>query len=110
MVPSGRTPEESIGPDPTPMESRHCPRPSKFSSAKPSGSIILWQAAQVGFDRCNSMRWRMVRFFVVSSSFKDGTLGGGGGGGVPRICNSTHLPRIVGAVRFGYEVTVKMLA
>ena len=30
-----------------------------------------------------------------------GTFGGGGGGGVPRSCSSTHLPRIVGAVRLG---------
>src|SRR5438034_111895 len=78
MVPSGRTPEESIG-SPFPVDSRQPPRPSKFSSAKPSGSIILWQAAQVGLDLCNSMRWRMVKFLVVASSFNDGTFGGGGG-------------------------------
>src|SRR5262249_56002445 len=83
---------------------------AKFSSAKPSGSISRWHAAQVGLDLCSSMRSRMVRFFVVASSFRDGTFGGGGGGGVPRICRSTHLPRIVGAVRLGYDVTVNTLA
>ena len=75
--------------------------PSKFSSAKPSGSIIRWQTAQDGLARCCSMRWRMVIGLVPASSLSEGTLGGGGGGGVPSNCSSTHLPRIVGAVRLG---------
>ena len=37
---------------------RHMPTPSKFSSAKPSGSMIAWQLAQVGFFRCSSSRAR----------------------------------------------------
>ena len=41
------------------------------------------------------------------SSGSAGTSGGGGGGGVPRICSSTHLPRLTGEVRVGFEVKVK---
>ena len=102
LVPSGRTPEESIGPVPGPAESRHLPRPSKFSSA---------EAERVHDPVANgaSRDWRDAAPCVgawsaacaLASSFNDGTLGGGGGGGVPRSCSSTHLPRIVGAVRFG---------
>src|SRR5207247_9250794 len=103
-------PEASIGPDPGPVETRQVPRPSKFSNENPSGSIRRWQAAQVGLALCCSMRCRMVIFCAVASSFSDGTLGGGGGGGEPRSCSNTHLPRIVGAVRLGYDVTANMLA
>jgi hypothetical protein len=38
---------------------RHPPIASKFSSAKPSGSIGAWQAAQTGFARCCSSRSRI---------------------------------------------------
>ncbi len=44
-----------------------------------------------------------------SLSSAPGTFGGGGGGGVPSRFSSTHLPRSVGDVRFGYDVTVRML-
>ena len=37
---------------------RHRPTPSKFSSARPIGSMILWQPAQAGFARCCSIRSR----------------------------------------------------
>ena len=37
-------------------------------------------------------------------------LGGGGCGGTPRRLVRTHLPRSTGEVRFGYDVTVSMLA
>ena len=106
LVPSGRTPDESIGPVPWRHRAPPLAETVEILQCEADGSIILWQAAQVGFDLCNSMRWRMVELLVVSSAFNDGTLGGGGGGGVPRSCNSTHLPRIVGAVRSGYDVTV----
>ena len=43
------------------------------------------------------------------SSGSEGTSGGGGGGGVPRICSSTHLPRLTGEVRVGFEVSVRTL-
>ena len=33
---------------------------------------------------------------------------GGGGGGVPKICSSTLLPRLVGLVLVGFEVSVSM--
>src|SRR4051812_46674303 len=98
MVPSGRVPEGSIA-SPDFVVVRHAPTPSKFSSAKPIGTIILWQAAQGGFGLWISLCLRMVTFFVVTSSFSEGTLGGGGGGCVPKSCSRTHLPRIVGAVR-----------
>ena len=37
---------------------RQRPMASKFSSASPMGSMILWQPAQAGFARCCSMRSR----------------------------------------------------
>ena len=37
---------------------RQAPTASKFSSAKPSGSITLWQRAHAGFARCSSIRSR----------------------------------------------------
>ena len=38
-----------------------------------------------------------------------GTFGGGAGGGVPSMFSRIHLPRSTGDVRFGYDVTVRML-
>ena len=43
---------------PASLVRRHLPIASKFSSAKPSGSICAWQLAQTGFVRCCSMRSR----------------------------------------------------
>src|ERR1043166_2905707 len=83
---------------------------SKFSSANPRGSIRTWQTAHAGLARCCSIRCLMVRALVSLFSFKDGTLGGGGGGGAPRTFSRIHLPRMVGAVRLAYDVTVKILA
>ena len=45
----------------------------------------------------------------ASFSGSAGTFGGGGGGGVPSMFSSIHLPRSTGDVRFGYDVTVRML-
>ena len=45
LVPSGKAPEASIGPAPRQTELRQPPRPSKFSSAKPSGSIAVAHGA-----------------------------------------------------------------
>ena len=45
----------------------------------------------------------------ASLSVSAGTFGGGGGGGVPRMFSRIHLPRSTGDVRFGYDVTVRML-
>src|SRR5215468_7366012 len=75
---------------------RQRPVTSKFSSAKPIGSIIRWQELHAAFARCASIRSRTVSGFPpdtaeVSSSL--GTAGGGGGGGVPNSTTITHLPR-----------------
>ena len=69
----------------------------------------MWQEAQTAFSRCISMTCRSVPVSCFSS-FSSGTSGGGGGGGELRICSSTHLPRFTGAVRVGFDVTVRMLA
>ena len=47
---------------------------------------------------------------VLSSSRLVFTLGGGGGTGAARMFSSSHLPRIVGEVRLGYDVTASTLA
>src|SRR6266850_5114821 len=83
---------------------------SKFSSAKPNGSIGAWQPAHRGLLRCASNRWRTdVGLPVSLRSGKGGTSGGGGGGGEPRSVSSTHFPRSTGDVRFGYDVTASRL-
>ena len=41
-----------------PSASRHLPIRSKFSSAKPIGSMTAWHDAQLGLARCCSSRWR----------------------------------------------------
>ena len=93
-----RVGDASIGVAPCVL--RHMPTASKFSSAKPRGSIREWQTEQEGFTRCWSILWRIVNILpsLPASSFKEGTSGGGGGGGVPIMFSSTHLPRIVGEV------------
>ena len=48
---------------------RHAPTASKFSSAKPIGSIILWQAAQAGLLRCSSRRARTGTAFAPGHVF-----------------------------------------
>src|SRR4029453_10726524 len=84
---------------------------SKFSIENPIGSITRWQPAQTGFARCASMLSRKDRGLPsAASSFNGGTFGGGGEGGTPRRFVRIHLPRSTGDVRFGYEVTVRMLA
>ena len=50
FVPSGKTPVASIGCSPS--RSRHRPTASKFSIAKPIGSIRAWQPAHAGLARC----------------------------------------------------------
>src|ERR1035441_10271510 len=68
--------------------SRHMPSALKFSSARPGGSIWLWQEAHKTFSRCTAsvsrnVGARLARFFTASSS--GGTFGGGGSGGVPKM-------------------------
>ena len=86
------------------------PTASKFSSAKPSGSITLWQLAQTGFARCSAICSRIVLGFSPSPfSLSCGTSGGGGGTGVPRMFSRIHLPRTTGDVRSAYDVTASTL-
>ena len=69
-----------------------------------------WHAAQAGFFRCSSIRSRSDRGWPSApASLSAGISGGGGGGGAPRMFASSHRPRIVTDVRFGYDVTVKTL-
>ena len=68
---------------------RHAPTASKFSSARPSGSITLWQPAHAGLARCCSIRARTVFGAPGVSSGNGGTSGGGGGGGVPTGCRGS---------------------
>src|SRR5580698_8560012 len=101
FVPSHNVAEVSRGTPPSPPSLvRHLPSASKFSSAKPIGSISLWQLAQGSFLRCSVICSRKVMILLsplLSSS--GGTFGGGSGGGVPRIFSSTHTPRLTGDVR-----------
>src|ERR1700674_499395 len=92
--------------------SRQFPTESKFSSAKPGGSITRWQPAQGWFVRCSSNCARTVfgtapAPLLLSSS--DGTFGGGGEGGVLRKVLSTYFPRNTGEVLVATEVIARML-
>ena len=108
-VPSGRTPDASIGLNDS-STTRQRPMASKFSSAKPAGSIIAWQAAQAGLSRCACIRSRSVAVLAcVLRSTSAGTFGGGSGGGVPRMLFRIHLPRSTGEVRMAWDVSVRML-
>ena len=102
-VPSGSVPEASMTAPANRSRSRHFPVASKFSSARPSGSITAWQAAQVAFARCFAIISRTVRARVVPMSFSSsvGTLAGGLAGGTPWMCLRMNAPRSTGDVRFG---------
>src|ERR1051325_9185544 len=109
FVPSGNAPDASIG---VPASaSRQRPTGSKFSMAKPIGSIRAWQLAHAGLARCWIIASRMVSGLpvVLPSVFNAGTFGGGGGGGADNKFSSTHLPRFTGDVRFAYDVFVNRL-
>src|SRR5262249_60497328 len=83
---------------------RHAPITSKFSSAKPSGSIVEWQLLQDGFLRCSASRSRIDAGRAPGLSLRLGaTPGGGGGTGRPKVLFSRRLPRRTGAVGAGYE-------
>ena len=59
------------------------PIASKFSSAKPNGSISLWHVAHAGFLRCSSSRSRTESACSPATfSSNAGTSGGFDGGGV----------------------------
>src|SRR5262249_24092393 len=84
---------------------------SKFSIAKPIGSIRAWQPAQGGLARCWIMASRMERVvpFSAPSVFSAGTTAGGGGGGDESRFSSTHFPRTTGEVRVAYAVIANKL-
>src|SRR6266853_2804567 len=109
FVPSGNAPDASMGLPAS--RSRHWPTASKFSIAKPIGSIRAWQLAQLGFARCAVIASRIVSVLPASapSVFKAGMFGGGGGGAADNRFSSTHLPRTTGDVRVAYDVSVRML-
>ena len=91
--------------------SRHFPTASKFSIAKPIGSISAWQLAHTGDARCLTVASLIVSLLPGSSLsvLSAGTFGGGGGGGAASRFSSTHFPRTTGDVLAAYEVTVRML-
>ena len=93
-LPSGSPPDTSI----TEPFSNSLQRPtaSKFSRAKPMGSIRSWQLAQAGLARCSARRSLIERVASTLFSSRAGTFGGGGGGGEPMMFSSTQLPRITG--------------
>src|SRR2546426_64541 len=109
LVPSTRTPLASMGLSPSWV--RQAPTASKFSSASPIGSKILWHDAQTALARCASSVWRMVGVLVLpvgstAGSLGFGTLGGGSGGLTPRNVCRNHLPRVTGEVRAAADVRV----
>src|SRR6202035_2901137 len=88
---------------------RQEPTASKFSSARPIGSKILWQEAQGGLGWCSSILSRVVGAFALpvestALSLIAGTFGGGSGGLTPRNVCRYHLPRATGEVRAAFEV------
>src|SRR5215470_1360555 len=93
--------------------SLHLPVRSKFSRENPIGSMILWHEAQLGLERCSSIRSRMESTLPsVRSlfSFNGGTLAGTAGAETPKIFSRIHLPRLTGEVRFPADVTRRKLA
>ena len=84
--------------------------PSKFSSAKPIGSISRWHCVQSERTRCSSIFWRIVGSFAFGSAGRGGsggTSGGGFGGLMPSTLPMIHLPRVTGDVRSGFDVVAR---
>ena len=103
-APPASVPLASMGRPPS--VSRHRPTGSKFSSAKPGGSIVRWQPAQTGSSRCCSSRSRTLRGAAPAPlSSSAGTFGGGGFGGELNTFVMIHLPRNTGDVRFATDVS-----
>ena len=76
---------------------------SKFSKAKPTGSNLAWQAAQVFDAVCLASNARMVVAPRMSGSTA-GTLFGGGGGGWPSSFSMIQTPRSTGEVVVPFAV------
>ena len=97
VVPSGRVLDTSTG---RPFSSaRHRPTASKFSMAKPIGSILTWHEAQAGLARCICIASFIDNGCPDRSVLRDGTSAGGGGGGDASRFSSTYLPRNTADVR-----------
>src|SRR5437762_13438113 len=99
-TPFGSTVLASIGALAWPSIVRQAPIASKFSRAKPVGSITPWHILQDALSRCNSSRALTV--LGGSPAFCERSVavsGGGGVGGVPRSLSSTQAPRKTGEVR-----------
>src|SRR5688572_11422187 len=70
-----------------------------------------WHDAHTALARCcSSISRTVVDLPSVLSSRLVLVFGGGGGTGAARIFSSSHLPRMVGDVRVGYDVTASTLA
>ena len=71
--------------------------------------MMPWHAKHEGFALCMLMSSRMLCAFLPGSfSLRLPTLGGGVPGGVPLMRSRIHAPRSTGAVRFGYDVSIRM--
>src|SRR6185436_12888538 len=103
LLPSGNPPVASMAAPSSAVRRR--PTASNFSSESPTGSIRLWQLAQIGLLRCSASRLRPERLPSTVLSLSAGTLGSGGGGGTPSRLSRIHLPRRTGDVLVAYEVT-----
>ena len=88
---------------------RKAPAPSKFSSARPIGSVIRWQPAQEGLELCTARRSRAVRAFSASSSLEKSTFGGGSGTCWHSSSSRIALPRCVGELRTAWELAARKL-
>src|SRR5579859_250401 len=87
---------------------RYAPTLSKFSSPRPTGSIIWWQEAQAGFFRCASRTALTDDPGGSMSRALVSTLGGGGGTVLHKSCWETNRPRRVGEVRCGRPFSARI--
>ena len=92
---------------------RHAPTTSKFSSARPSGSITLWHDAHAGFLRCSSMRSRTDsdlpprrRLRLLERRARPAAAAAAA---MPSSTSIIHLPRSTGDVRSATDVSIRML-
>ena len=81
--------------------SRHRPTASKFSMAKPMGSMRAWQLAQAGLARCSVIASRIVSGLPAPLPSVLSAERSAEAAGAERDSrfSSTHLPRNTGDVR-----------
>ena len=91
--------------------SRHRPVWSKFSSARPIGSIRRWHPAQVGRFRCCSSRCRNEVAWPAAGPSRGlfPLPAAAGAAAFPSRLSRIHLPRTTGDVRFAADVSVNTL-